>query len=55
MYDPAAEPLLAELSDLVDGGGLPEKGEGPAAALDRLLSVGTAAATHSAGGRSSTS
>ncbi|WP_422773916.1 pyridoxal phosphate-dependent decarboxylase family protein [Plantactinospora sp. WMMC1484] len=64
--DPAGEALLGQLADLaVDGGlpeqgvpgafaesgGLPEKGVGSAAALDRLLRVGTAAATHSAGPR----
>ncbi|MGI5214066.1 pyridoxal phosphate-dependent decarboxylase family protein [Plantactinospora sp. CA-290183] len=51
VYDPATEPLLAELSALTEDGGLPEKGEGTAAALHRLLRVGTAAATHSAGPR----
>jgi glutamate/tyrosine decarboxylase-like PLP-dependent enzyme len=51
VYDQTAAPLLAELSNLADGAGLPEKGEGSVAALHRLLRVGTATATHSAGPR----
>ncbi|MDQ7903220.1 pyridoxal-dependent decarboxylase [Phytohabitans sp. ZYX-F-186] len=46
VLDPASAPLLADLS-----GDLPDKGEGAAAAVRRLLHVGTAAATHSAGPR----
>lgn len=51
VHDPATEPLLAELSDLADGGRLPEKGVGSVAALERLLRIGTTVATHSAGPR----
>jgi glutamate/tyrosine decarboxylase-like PLP-dependent enzyme len=46
VYDRAAEPLLGEL-----GGPLPEEGSGTAAAVERLLHVGTATATASAGPR----
>jgi glutamate/tyrosine decarboxylase-like PLP-dependent enzyme len=46
VVDPAAAPLLHDLS-----GDLPDKGEGAAAAVRRLLHVGTEAATHSAGPR----
>jgi glutamate/tyrosine decarboxylase-like PLP-dependent enzyme len=46
VLDPAARPLLAELT-----GPLPDKGEGTTAAVDRLLRVGTATATGSAGPR----
>ncbi|HYN93891.1 MAG TPA: pyridoxal-dependent decarboxylase [Pilimelia sp.] len=46
VHDPAAMPLLAEL-----GGPLPAAGAGSAAAVARLLRVGTAAATASAGPR----
>ncbi|MDG4788945.1 pyridoxal-dependent decarboxylase [Micromonospora sp. WMMD1102] len=50
--DPATEHLLRELAEVGAGdGGLPERGVGSAAALDRLLRVGTTAATHSAGPR----
>jgi len=51
VYDPDAASLLAELSTLTPDGGLPEQGIGTAAAAERLLRVGTAAATHSAGPR----
>jgi glutamate/tyrosine decarboxylase-like PLP-dependent enzyme len=44
--DPASAPLLHDLS-----GDLPDKGEGAAAAVRRLLHVGTEAGTHSAGPR----
>ncbi|ROT31369.1 pyridoxal-dependent decarboxylase [Micromonospora sp. HM5-17] len=50
-YDPGSADLLAELSALTPDGGLPEQGVGTAAAAERLLRVGTAAATHSAGPR----
>jgi glutamate/tyrosine decarboxylase-like PLP-dependent enzyme len=46
VYDRAAEPLLAELA-----GGLPEQGMGTLPAVRRLLRVGTATATASAGPR----
>jgi glutamate/tyrosine decarboxylase-like PLP-dependent enzyme len=46
VLDPAAAPLVQGLS-----GDLPDKGEGAAAAVRRLLHVGTEAATHSAGPR----
>jgi glutamate/tyrosine decarboxylase-like PLP-dependent enzyme len=46
VYDRAAEPLLRELA-----GPLPEHGTGTAAAIERLLRVGTATATASAGPR----
>lgn len=46
VYDRASEPLLAEL-----GGPLPERGLGTATAVRRLLEVGTATATASAGPR----
>jgi len=46
VYDTAAEPLLAELR-----GPLPEKGTGTAEAVGRLLRVGTATGTASAGPR----
>jgi glutamate/tyrosine decarboxylase-like PLP-dependent enzyme len=46
VYDRAAEPLLQELA-----GPLPEQGTGTAAAIERLLRVGTATATASAGPR----
>jgi len=49
--DPATAPLLAGLSELAERGGLPEQGVGSVAALERLLRIGTAAATHSAGPR----
>lgn len=51
VHDAATEPLLAELSRLGDGGGLPEKGEGSLATVERLLRIGTTAATHSVGPR----
>jgi len=46
VYDRAAEPMLGEL-----GGPLPEEGEGTRAAVERLLEVGTATSTASAGPR----
>jgi glutamate/tyrosine decarboxylase-like PLP-dependent enzyme len=46
VYDRAAEPLLDEL-----GGPLPDQGAGTKAAVERLLRVGTATATASAGPR----
>jgi len=46
VVDPAATPLLRDL-----GGDLPDKGEGAAAAVHRLLHLGTRTATHSAGPR----
>ena len=46
VYDRAAEPMLGEL-----GGPLPEEGAGTQAAVERLLRVGTATATASAGPR----
>jgi glutamate/tyrosine decarboxylase-like PLP-dependent enzyme len=46
VHDPATAPLLADLS-----GDLPDKGEGSAAAVRRLLRIGTATATNSAGPR----
>lgn len=46
VFDQGARPLLAEL-----GGPLPDKGEGTGQAVERLLRVGTAAATASAGPR----
>ena len=46
VYDRAAEPLLGEL-----GGPLPEGGSGTGAAIERLLRIGTATATASAGPR----
>jgi glutamate/tyrosine decarboxylase-like PLP-dependent enzyme len=46
VYDRAAEPLLGEL-----GGPLPEEGAGTRAAVERLLDVGTATSTASAGPR----
>ena len=46
VYDRAAEPLLQELA-----GPLPEQGTGTAEAIERLLRVGTATATASAGPR----
>ncbi len=46
VVDPAARPLLDGL-----GGDLPEEGSGSTAAVHRLLRIGTAAATHSAGPR----
>jgi hypothetical protein len=46
VYDRAAEPLLGEL-----GGPLPEQGSGTKDAVERLLRVGTATATASAGPR----
>ncbi len=46
VYDRAAEPLLGEL-----GGPLPEQGSGTQEAVERLLRVGTATATASAGPR----
>lgn len=52
--DVTADPLLAGLSELETGsnpGGLPERGVGSAAVAERLLRVGTATATHSAGPR----
>ena len=48
VHDPSAEPLLAELAG---AGELPQQGEGAAAVVERLLRVGTATATHSAGPR----
>ncbi|MEO3746066.1 pyridoxal-dependent decarboxylase [Plantactinospora sp. B5E13] len=64
VYDPGTAPLLADLARLVgdsggeglagrvgDSDGLPEQGVGTLAAVERLLRVGTAAATHSAGPR----
>ncbi|MEJ3744124.1 pyridoxal-dependent decarboxylase [Actinomycetes bacterium KLBMP 9797] len=46
VHDPASAPLLAVLT-----GELPDHGEGSVAAVRRLLRVGTATATHSAGPR----
>jgi glutamate/tyrosine decarboxylase-like PLP-dependent enzyme len=46
VHDPGAEPLLAELDTP-----LPAVGEGADAVIERLLRVGTATATHSAGPR----
>jgi glutamate/tyrosine decarboxylase-like PLP-dependent enzyme len=46
VYDRAAEPLLGEL-----GGPLPEEGSGTGAAVERLVRIGTATATASAGPR----
>jgi hypothetical protein len=46
VYDRSAEPLLEEL-----GGPLPVRGLGTKAAVERLLRVGTATATASAGPR----
>jgi hypothetical protein len=46
VYDRAAEPLLSEL-----GGPLPEEGSGTGAAVERLVRIGTATATASAGPR----
>lgn len=46
VYDRGAEPLLEEL-----GGPLPEQGAGTRVAVERLLRVGTATATASAGPR----
>ncbi|MFC8616212.1 hypothetical protein ACFT9M_07335 [Micromonospora purpureochromogenes] len=51
VHDPDSQALLGQLWHPANGGALPERGEGAAAALDRLLRVGTAAATHSAGPR----
>lgn len=51
VYDVAAEPLLADLAAVSGGGGLPERGEGAAAVIQRLLDIGTATATHSTGPR----
>lgn len=48
VHDPATAPLLAELGA---SDALPDKGEGAAGAVARLLRVGTAAATHSTGPR----
>lgn len=48
VHDPTTAPLLAELGG---SDALPDKGEGAAAAVERLLRVGTAAATHSTGPR----
>jgi glutamate/tyrosine decarboxylase-like PLP-dependent enzyme len=49
VFDPAAAPLLAELAG--PDRALPERGEGSAAVIERLLRVGTATATASAGPR----
>ncbi|HEV3399390.1 MAG TPA: pyridoxal-dependent decarboxylase, partial [Actinomycetes bacterium] len=46
VYDRGAEPMLGEL-----GGALPEQGAGTQAAVEKLLRVGTATATASAGPR----
>ena len=46
VFDSAAEPLLADL-----GGPLPEQGRGTFETVDRLLQIGTAAATTSSGPR----
>ena len=46
VYDRAAEPLLGEL-----GGPLPDQGLGTGAAVERLVRIGTATATASAGPR----
>ncbi|WP_131737781.1 pyridoxal phosphate-dependent decarboxylase family protein [Actinomadura roseirufa] len=46
VHDRAADPLLDDLD-----GPLPDVGEGAAASVERLLRVGTAAATHSSGPR----
>lgn len=46
VHDPARDALLDELD-----GPLPAKGDGSVAAVERLLRVGTAAATHSSGPR----
>ena len=43
VYDQTAEPLLGEL-----GGPLPDQGLGTAAAVERLVRIGTATATASA-------
>ncbi|MEH1011661.1 pyridoxal-dependent decarboxylase [Micromonospora sp. CPCC 206060] len=51
VHDPAARHLLAELAVPAAGDPMPGQGDGAAAALRRLLRVGTAAATHSAGPR----
>jgi glutamate/tyrosine decarboxylase-like PLP-dependent enzyme len=51
VHESGAARLLARLSDFADAGGLPDKGEGAVAAVHRLLGVGTATATHSAGPR----
>ncbi len=46
VYDRSAEPLLGEL-----GGPLPEEGSGTEAAIEKLVRIGTATATASAGPR----
>ncbi|MEE6262176.1 pyridoxal phosphate-dependent decarboxylase family protein [Plantactinospora sonchi] len=57
VYDPDTAALLAELSGgpgvspRPSDGGLPEHGDGADAVTERLLRIGTAAATHSAGPR----
>ncbi|MEH0981749.1 pyridoxal phosphate-dependent decarboxylase family protein [Micromonospora sp. CPCC 205556] len=51
VLDPASLALLVQLWEPAGGGPLPEHGDGAAAALDRLLRVGAAAATGSAGPR----
>ncbi|SDZ05146.1 Glutamate or tyrosine decarboxylase [Micromonospora pattaloongensis] len=48
VHDPRAAPLLAELGRADP---LPDEGDGADAVVDRLLRVGTAAATHSTGPR----
>ncbi|SCL33026.1 Glutamate or tyrosine decarboxylase [Micromonospora rhizosphaerae] len=51
VHDPRSLPLLDELWRPAHGGGLPERGEGSVVVLERLLRIGAAAATHSAGPR----
>ncbi|HEX5543056.1 MAG TPA: pyridoxal-dependent decarboxylase [Micromonospora sp.] len=51
VHDRGTLPLLAELWQPAGGAGLPERGEGTAAALERLLRIGVETATHSAGPR----
>jgi glutamate/tyrosine decarboxylase-like PLP-dependent enzyme len=51
VLDPAALPLLADLAGTGPDGALPDKGEGSSAAVERLLRMGTATATNSAGPR----
>ncbi|MGB2571533.1 pyridoxal phosphate-dependent decarboxylase family protein [Micromonospora citrea] len=51
VHDPDSVALLGELWQPAGDAPLPGRGEGASAALHRLLRVGTAAATHSAGPR----
>src|SRR3712207_2636199 len=46
VHDTALDPLIDELT-----GSLPEQGDGTMAAVERLLTVGTKAAIHTAGPR----